>query len=589
MRVLHDTLRPPEGHELQHLLVTTFTLDLVSLLSIPLAFTWFGGEGDADAIDRDPLELLAAVERQSGRITVFHQAGAIGVPGRHKRLFSLIEDALVPVPAPRQGAVFHPKLWIATYADDASKRRYRLLCLSRNLTPDRCWDTILSLEGTPARSARPESKPLSDFVAWLARVRTLTPDRATQIRRLARELSSVRFEPPAPFKHVAFRPMGIRGFRNDPISEARRDRMLVVSPFIGGDQIEKMCAGVADAILVTRPDERNRLQGPLPATVSRVLRLDDGLEAEPDEGVETEPWLAGLHAKMYVADQGWDATVWTGSANATGAAFRHNVEFLVGLIGKKSACGIDKILSEGSPRSFASMLVPCDDAAAPPVDDAVERELEALARLIAELRAEVGVAEDETGWNLELRLLEEVSRLTQNVQIGLGPLVGERGMVRVDLSKSLLASFQGLKAHEVSGLFVIELALDAHPELRRSFVASWPLVGAVPDRVGALLIELASDPARLFAFIRMFLGGGEMPTASTDVGIGVGGTDGWGGAVPEAPLLELLVRALAREPHRLDELARWLPQIAAAAGDGAGAELLQIWEPVWQARQELTQ
>jgi PLD-like domain len=590
MRILHDALRPPDGHELEHLLATTFTLDLVSLLSIPLAFTWFGGHGDTDAIERDPLELLAAVERQSGRITVFHQADAIGVPGRHKQLFPLIEEALVPVPAPRNGGVFHPKLWVATYADEAGKRRYRLLCLSRNLTPDRCWDTILSLEGAPARSARPESKPLSDFVGWLAGMRRLTPGRKTQIRRLARALSSVRFEPPEPFKHVSFRPLGIRGYRNDPITEARRDRMLVVSPFIGANQLEKLCAGAPDAILVTRPEELGRLQGTLPSTVSRVLRLDDALEAEPEEGADATPWLAGLHAKTYVADQGWNATVWTGSANATSAAFRNNIEFLVELNGKKSACGIDKILGDGSPGTFSSMLVPCDDATAPDEDDTVERELEAAARLVAELQVEVGTADDETGWQLELRLIEKSPPLMQGVRIGVAPLAAERGMLRVDLSKPLLASFHGLKAHEVSGLFVVELELAAHPGVTRSFVASWPLVGTVPDRVRGLLAELASDPARLLAFIRMFLsGGGEISAPSAEVIIGEGGANGWGAAASDEPLLELFIRALAREPHRLDELARWLPDIAAAAGDGAGAELLQIWEPVWQARQEAGQ
>ena len=586
MRILHEALRPPEGHELEHLLVTTFTLDLVSLLSVPLAFTWFGGHGDADELERDPLELLAAVDRQAGRITIFHQAGAIGVPGGHKRLFSLIEDALVAVPAPRSGGVFHPKLWIATYSDDARKQRYRLLCLSRNLTPDRCWDTILSLEGTPTRRTRIEARPLVDFVAWLARVRRLPPSHATNVRRLARGLSSVRFEPPAPFQSVAFRPIGIRGYRSDPIAEARRDRMLIVSPFIGAAQLETMCADASEAILVTRPDEVGRLKGNLPSIMSRVLRLDDALEAEPEEGAETAPWLAGLHAKTYVADQGWDATVWTGSANATGAAFRRNIEFLVELRGMKSACGIDKILGDGSPGTFLSMLAPCEDATAPPEDDAVERALEALAGLIAELRVEVGVAEEESSWHLELTLLDEAPQLGEGVHVGVAPLAAGGVIVRVDLSKPMLARFQGLKAYEVSGLFVVEVGLDAHPGASRSFVASWPLVGAVPDRVRALLVELASDPDRLLSFIRMFLAAGDSAAPSADANIGEGGMEGWGAAVSEGPLLELLVRTLAREPHRLDELARWLPDIAAAAGDGVGADLLQIWEPIWQTRQE---
>jgi hypothetical protein len=587
MRILHEALRPPEGHELEQLVVTTFTLDLVSLLSVPLAFAWFGGQGDSDAVERDPLELLAAVERQSGRITVFHQAGAIAVPSRHRRLLSLVEDALAAVPAPRAGGVFHPKVWIAAYRDEAANRRYRLLCLSRNLTTDRCWDTILSLEGSPTAAHRDDSKPLADFVIWLARRPSVSPARAANLRRLGRELSSVRFEPPPPFQRVQFRPLGIRGYRNDPIEAERRDRLLVVSPFLGADQLERLAEEPWETTLVTRPEEAARLEGSLSPSITRVLQLDDALEAEPEDGEIRTPWLAGLHAKLYVADQGWNATMWTGSANATSAAFKRNVEFLVELHGKKSACGIDKVLGDGSDGTFGSMLVSVEHLQAKAEDDSLERRLDALAHEIAELPLEVGAAEEDNLWTLELARSRALTA-PEGASISAAPLTWRRGPQALDLAKQVLARFPGLKAHEVSGLFVLEVRLDADPKASRSFVAHWPLVGRVPDRVHALLVELASDPERVLAFVRMFLADGEAPMSIGPFGGGnLGGNGGWGLA-PEAPLLELLVRALARDPQRLDDLARWLPDMAAAAGD-SGADLLRIWEPVWQARQELSQ
>ena len=586
MRVLHDALRPPDGHDLEHLLVTTFTLDLVSLLSVPLAFAWFGGSGDDEAVDHDPLELLAAVERQSGKITVFHQAGAIGVPDRHRQLLTLVEDALVAVPVPRRGGLFHPKLWIAAYVDGAGKRRYRLLCLSRNLTADRSWDTILCLEGVPTRSARRECKPLVDFVTWLARMPRLSKNRAAQVRRLGRELSSVKFEPPLPFSQVQFRPLGVRGYRLDPVASARRDNLLIVSPFVGAGQLAALCAGVEDVTLVTRPEELARLDGSLPANVGRSLRLDDALEPEPDDSIDTTAWLAGLHAKAYIADQGWNATLWTGSANATGAAFQRNVEFLVELTGKKSACGIQSVLGDGSAGTFSSMLVPCDAVFSEPEDDALEQQLDALAREIAELPLEVRSVENDAGWSLQLALGGSAT-IRSGARVDLAPLASTRGPQRLDLASAALPCFLGLKAQEVSGLFVVDVQLDAHPEASRHFVAAWPLVGTIPDRVHALILELASDPERMFAFIRMFLAGGESSVPLGTVGDGEGGAGEWGAAAGAPPLLELLVRALAREPQRLDELARWLPDLAAAAGDGPGTDLLRIWEPIWKAREEL--
>ena len=51
--------------------------------------------------------------------------------------------------------------------------------------------------------------------------------------------------------------------------------------------------------------------------------LPETAAAEHDsEGDE----LAGLHAKLFVMDDGWHARIWTGSANATEAAFQRNVE-----------------------------------------------------------------------------------------------------------------------------------------------------------------------------------------------------------------------------------------------------------------------
>ncbi len=590
IRVLHEALRPDDGCEVDHLLVTTFTLDLVSLLSVPLAFTRFSAYGDADGLERDPLELLAAVERQSGRLTVFHQTAAIAVPDRHRRLLTLVEDALVAVPAPRKGAVFHPKLWVATYLDQRGKRTYRLLCLSRNLTADRCWDTLLALDGVPARSVRAETKPLSDFVVWLGRQPRLKPAQAARVAQLARELLRVRFEPPQSFDDLQFRPLGIRGYRDDPITAARRDRILVVSPFLGADQLARQCAGTSEAILVTRPEEHARLDGAVPAHVTRVLGLDDALEAEPSEEGTTSPWLAGLHAKTYVADQGWNATLWTGSANATAAAFHQNVEFLVELTGKKSACGIDKILGDGSPGTFRSMLVDSDGTAQAPADDPDELALDALARELAELAIDVRVAEEESGWTLELAYRGRPASALKHASVDATPLASTHSPRRLELTAPVPARFGGLKPAEVSGLFLVELRLEGLFEVARSFVVSWPLVGALPDRVQALLLELASSPERILAFIRMFLNDGDGPGSLLpslgELGNGAG-ADGWG-AGAESPLLELLVRALAREPERLDDLARWLPDLAAAAGAGPGTDLLRIWEPIWQARQGMS-
>src|SRR5688500_5231181 len=95
-RLLSDALRPPRGFELDQLVVTTYSLDLVSLLSIPLAFTSFSLEdGDGELLD-DPLLLLEGLRRNADRITVFCQAGAVAEPLRRQALFVHLEDCVVP-------------------------------------------------------------------------------------------------------------------------------------------------------------------------------------------------------------------------------------------------------------------------------------------------------------------------------------------------------------------------------------------------------------------------------------------------------------------------------------------------------------
>lgn len=60
--------------------------------------------------------------------------------------------------------MFHPKVWAIRYMDEVGAVRYRLLCLSRNLTFVRSWDTILTLEGSRTSDRKPvQNRSLSKF------------------------------------------------------------------------------------------------------------------------------------------------------------------------------------------------------------------------------------------------------------------------------------------------------------------------------------------------------------------------------------------------------------------------------------------
>ena len=73
--LLLESLRPPVGYRLEAAIGTSYTLDLMALLCVPLAFTWFDWEDEEGRPSADPLALLEALRRHARRIHVFCQAG----------------------------------------------------------------------------------------------------------------------------------------------------------------------------------------------------------------------------------------------------------------------------------------------------------------------------------------------------------------------------------------------------------------------------------------------------------------------------------------------------------------------------------
>ena len=170
-------LRPPPGYRLDRAIGTTYSLDLQALLLAPLAFTLFGWQDEAGRPGADPLALLEAVRSHADRIRIFCQAGQIAVPRPNQLLLNYLEHSVYEVRAPDRRGVFHPKVWALRFApqEEGKPVSYRVLCLSRNLTFDRSWDTALVLDGevTQRSYGYGDNRPLADFIAAL-------PDLATR-------------------------------------------------------------------------------------------------------------------------------------------------------------------------------------------------------------------------------------------------------------------------------------------------------------------------------------------------------------------------------------------------------------------------
>ena len=163
--LLTDALRPPAGYHVEIAVGTTYSLNLTALLLAPLSFALFDRENSEELSTVDPIRVLEAVRRYAEHTTVFCQAGGIHVPSQYRSILTFVEDSVLEVMPPREGSIFHPKIWALRFVDQQGQRRHRVLILSRNMTLDRSWDTALVLDEAEGGSI--DAGPAASFVRWL--------------------------------------------------------------------------------------------------------------------------------------------------------------------------------------------------------------------------------------------------------------------------------------------------------------------------------------------------------------------------------------------------------------------------------------
>ncbi|MFZ5823522.1 MAG: hypothetical protein ACOY94_04160 [Bacillota bacterium] len=611
-RLFFDALRPPEGYELDCAIGTTFSLDLLALLMVPLAFTEFEAAGDESHLRPDPLVLLKAIQNRVDRIHLFCQAGQISLPRHYRGLFSYLEPAVNEVTAPHPDGVFHPKVWALRYTAAQHPVKYRLLVASRNLTVDRSWDTLLALDGelVDRRNAFSRNHPLGDFFAALPgmAVHGVSASCRATVELVQADLRRVAFGVPEGFDpdQLAFWPFGLsrRQSPTNPFGEARVDRLMIISPFLSPSTV----GGLArkGGVLVSRAEELAQLSAAVLARFGSVYVLHDAASPEPgaeedgEKGTETLP-LQGLHAKLYVADAGWDARLWTGSANATEAAMGRNVEFLVELAGRKRLCGIDAILGEGS-ESFAALLQPYTPPAEAAEPDALEQALEAAAdkarRLLAtaglQAQVEPSATKGEYGLAIESPV---VVPLPPGVEATCWPITLKEEAVAQPAVLGVpgrLAAFGPLSLEALTGFFGFAVTASQSGRRRQvRFVLNLPLNGAPAERPQAILRAMLQNRQQVLRYLMLLLGfsGAALPGETAGgARLLAGVADGAApGSVPGLPVLEAMVRTLHQNPAQLDQVARLVMELQQTP---EGKELLpegfdEIWEPIWAVRKEL--
>ncbi len=437
-------------------------------------------------------------------MTVFCEAGRIAVPPTHAILFGELEQIVAEV-RPPEGRSFHPKVWVLRFEHEDKPVRYRLLCMTRNLTFDRSWDTMLALDGElhDRQLAIAVNHPLADFIQALpgmAKPGSVSDRAHAQVATAADELRRVKFEPPEGFDDFAFHPLGLEP-RRHPWPLERADRLLIMSPFLSDGLVDEIAAQAAESILISRPDTLDSISRSVFNNTRTVYSLSpDSTPVEP-AGVETAHpdgiTASGLHAKLYVAEIGWDARVLTGSANATHAAWYGNIEFLTELIGKRSKCGIDVLLDgEDGGSSLRDFLVeyPVD---APGVDGGTDAApwddmLDAAQRILGAASWEATISPTDAGtFNIALAS-DVVGTPLERLALAACPVLLPSSSAQPLATESgrYVAAFDGITFEGLTSFFALEVRpIDAPVAESRSFVVNARLIGepADPARAGPRL------------------------------------------------------------------------------------------------------
>jgi hypothetical protein len=599
-----ESLRPPPGMSLDIAVGTTFSLDLMALLTTPLAFTFFDWDTEDGRPTADPTALLEAIRRHADRIHIFCDAGRISVPRNVRPLFAYLEPCVHEVRAPDPDGVFHPKVWLVRFCAGDGRRAYRVLCATRNLTFDRSWDTLLALDGSPSDNAIEGNRPLMRLLQQLPAIaiRPVHADARQAMDTLVREIHHVRFEPPEGFDDLRFHLYGFGAAGGQPFDEPA-DRALLISPFLSPDVIEQMKRTGGRTTLVSRIDTLDTLNAAtLDGVATFVLSDDATMDEGDDDAPAIDERLSGLHAKLYVTDRGQRSQLWTGSANATIAAFSRNVEFLTELRGNRRDCGVEAVLGEPGQgvTVLRDLLVEFEPKGSPEVKARqveLERGLEQWRRWLVDARLVATVTQSPGEETFSLNITASADpgpspALAATVTGWPITLSREISGQRLGTEKALEFSFPSLSFEALTSFLAFEVEVsdgEEHAETR--FVLNVPTSGFPSDRRQRLLRYMLKSKADVLRYLLLLLAENGLLSVDAFANLGNGrrAEQGPDRFVPDAPILEALLEALDRRPERLDDVSSLIADLRTST---AGEDLIPdgfdlIWEAIWEARHRL--
>ena len=561
-----NLLQPPAGYEVAAAVGTTYSLDLDALIGMCIAL---GLSGSTDSqLMNNPVYLLEALRKTSGKVTLFCEAGQVKVPANLNYLYILLEKmvyqvALKKAPKIQWYPSFHPKFWLIKYENQSHDLLYRVVVLSRNLTFDRSWDVAVMLEGKPGGDQTEKSQPLCDFLKYLAQYingdESSSKSKRKSVSALAAELAGVSFTPNhKTFRDFEFIPEGIRhdanltySIKNTRLFKDTFHEVVIITPFLSPDVIQDFnnrntTIENPSCVLITRKAALGKLK-PEQADRFQYYTLKDQIIDGEDIISDTNNspgFKQDLHAKIYLHVKYSSSDLYLGSLNASRSAMNGNVELMLRLGTTKGSLSTGLLLKDLFGTNEKENPFEESALSSAPIETA-DDELDALQRKIKEFcraKANAFIAEREGRLNLHINF----ESLSDTESLFIAPLYYKNPQpVQPQIC------FEALNALQLSDFYIVT-AKGTSGSVER--IIKIPTAGIPEDREKQVISNIISNKQSFVEYVTFLLGDDYILSGLESKKVKA--VDGVGSdkSISIPALYEKMLHTAAHTPERLKEI-----------------------------------
>ena len=263
--------------------------------------------------------------------------------------------------------------------------------------------------------------------------------------------------------------------------------------------------------------------------------------------------------------------------------------------------GIDKLLEQASGNTnFSDLLLeftPSEEHAEPdPLQKELEDCLEEGKRLLINMDLTAEVSPDDNGNEFGFKIATQTNnalKLPDDVSIVCWPVtLPANAAVLFNPKSSEVADFRKVSLDAITAFFAFELECKrGGKRLASRFVLKLNLKGEPPQRFEHLLRSLLKNKSQVLRLMLLILA--DQSLYSSDMNelrrTLTGGDKSDGQEMADIPLLETLLRALDRDPEKLDRLERLIADLSQTP---EGLTLLpdgldRVWPALWESRKRL--